>query len=187
MDYAQVPRLGWSAARADGHVTKAELEGVWIEDSGEPQAYFDVAQSSLWLCSGRVTAAWPVGGWSNMLDSDAQDELPAFVPPAAPQESGDDLSVPEPASPILAAAASTLKRRGLVADWKLYLCDLESLEQQVFELEFDTSATPPRRLARGAGRVASQWSARGHTSAWSIEFAAGGVVLVRNEGLLKPN
>ncbi len=185
-DYAQVPRLGWSAARADGHVTEAEIEGVWLKNSGEPQACFDVAESIPWLCAGRVTRAWPVGGWSNLIDSDAQDELPTFVPGAAPTDSGEDWLVPEPASPLIAAAASTLERRGLAAEWSLLLCDLETLEQQVFELELDLTATPPQRVARRAGRVAAEWSGRGHTSAWSIEYAAGGVVLVRSEGVLKP-
>ncbi len=185
-DYSQVPRLGWSAARADGHVTKAEVEGVWIDNLGEPQAYFDVAESVAWLCSGRVTLAWPVGGWSNLLDSDAQDELSTFVPAAAPLHSGDDWRVPEPASALVAAAASTLERRGLAAEWTLLLCDLETLEQQVFELELEPFSTPPQRVARGAGRVASEWSARGHASAWSIEYSAAGVVLVRSEGAVKP-
>ncbi len=185
-DYAQAPRLGWSAARADGLVTKGEVEGVWIEIAGEPQAHFDVAESVQWLCSGRVTLAWPVGGWSNMLDSDAQDELPSFEPPALPLPSGDDWRFQRQSSPLLDASASTLERRGLTAEWSLRLCDLETLEQETFELQIDPAAAGAQRVARGAGRVASQWSARGHETAWSIEYAVGGVVLVRNEGVLKP-
>jgi len=181
----KVPVLGWNASG----VKEGRTPGIWIELAGEPQARFDVAGSVEWLCAGRVQLAWPEGGWANLSGADAQDELPKFEPPARPTADGDDWRLPELDAPLAAAAEATLGRRGESGTTSLSSCNLETLEQLRFELltELPRDAGSVADLvARGAGRAASAWTARGEPFAWSIEYAAHGVVLVRDDGLVKP-
>jgi hypothetical protein len=159
---------------------------VWIESGGEPRAHFDVGASVVWLCSGRVRKAWPVEGWSKLTEADAQEELPVFDPAPVPAHDGDDWRVGPLRSATVDAAETTLGRRGSGGAWSLYLCDLETLEQVAFDLEAASASPDAGRVARGAGRVAAQWSARGRSIAWCIEYSAAGVALVRAEGLVLP-
>ena len=184
-DLSRAPFLGFNAQGVDGHFTGGELQGVWVDFAGEQRAYFDAGASVDWLCSNRVRLAWPVEGWSNLRDADAQDELPKFEPEPIPLESRGDWSIAALHSPIVTAAQATLARRGSSGNWGVTLCDLETLEQARFDL---AEPVPPSTTwtASGMGRMSALWSARGHALAWCIEYRAGGVALVRGEGLVKP-
>lgn len=185
-DIARAPFLSWSASGIDGHFTSGEIRGVWIDEGGEPRAYFDVGDSVEWLCSGRVQLASPVQGWSNLSEADARDESQAFDPPPLPQARSRDWRVPVLASSLADAAQTTLARSGESGVWSLSLCNLETLEQARFELEHSPADDPQAWRARGAGRVAAAWAARGHELAWSLAYSARGVVLVRAEGSVLP-
>ncbi|HTF91057.1 MAG TPA: hypothetical protein VK843_21765 [Planctomycetota bacterium] len=186
-DLSLPPFLSWTAKGIDGHFKSGEIQGVWVDYAGEPLASFDVAASAEWLCAGRILQATPVNGWSNLSGADAQNQLPGFDPKSAPQPVGDDWRIANCASPIVDAAEITLGRRGTSGTWRLKFCNLETLEQVGFELAPDSSTAGGARIAQGAGRLASQWTARGQAFAWCVEYAARGVVLVRDEGIVKPH
>ncbi|MEO6708962.1 MAG: hypothetical protein ABIP42_05245, partial [Planctomycetota bacterium] len=186
-DLSLPPFLSWSGKGVDGHFKSGEIQGVWVDYAGEPLASFDVASSAEWLCAGRILQASPVNGWSNLSGADAQNQLPGFDPKSAPEPQVDDWRIASCASPIVDAAEITLARRGTSGTWKLTFCNLETLEQVGFELVPDSSTGAGARIAQGAGRLASRWSARGQAFAWCVEYAARGVVLVRDEGIVKPH
>jgi len=186
-DIARAPFLSWNASGIDGRFSAGEIQGVWVDFDGEPRAYFDVDASLEWLCSGRVLLASPVQGWSNLREADAQDELPNFDPPPVPQARDEDWLVPQLASSLADAAQTTLARNGASGAWGLSLCNLETLEQARFELERSPDDDPQAWRARGAGRVAADWTRRGQELAWCLSYSAQGVVLVRAEGIVLPD
>ncbi len=185
-DFSRVPSLGWQADGVDGHFRDGAIAGVWIDHAGEPRAHIDVASSVEWLCAGRVHQAWPVEGWSNLSEADAQDDLPKFDPTPIPKSGADDWRFDSLTSPLVDAAQTTLARRGASGTWTLTFCDLSTLEQVSFDLVPESAGASRARVARTAGRVAAEWSARGQAFAWCVEYAASGVVLVRDEGVVQP-
>ncbi|HUR27325.1 MAG TPA: hypothetical protein VM509_04010, partial [Planctomycetota bacterium] len=184
-DQGDAPLLGWNASG----LAEGQTQGIWIDHAGEPRAYFAVADSVDWLCAGRILLAWPVAGWSDLSGADAQDDLPHFEPPAQFVVEGDDWRVTSIDAPLVAAAQATLARRGSSGTCSLTFCNLETLEQRRFELVPElppAGGSAKNYAARGAGRAAAAWSARDESFAWSVEYAARGVVLVREDGLVVP-
>ncbi len=185
-DISSAPFLGWSAGNEGAAFSAGEIRGVWIDKAGEPQAHFDVSSVVPWLCASRVRLAWPSFGWSNLSEPDAQEILPGFEPAPQPETAGDDWRLVSISSPEVDAAKAALQRQGARGEWLLLLCDLETLEQERFELTLLSDEPTAARLARGAGLAAKNWSALGHQLAWCVEFTVGGVALARSEGLVLP-
>lgn len=186
-DVTRAPILGWSGSATEG---RFEQRGVWVDRGGEPFAHFDVGASIDWLLAGRIRLAWPVGGWSNLSEADAAQDLPRFEDLPAPRVAGADWILSGLGSPLCDAAEATLARRGERGEWRLVLLDLETLEELSIPLEPvqapDGSAGPAtERRAPQAGAAAGAWTRRGEHCAWAIEYSAAGVVLVRSEGLVR--
>jgi hypothetical protein len=183
-DLSRAPFLGWNASGIDGQFTQGEIQGVWIDYGSEPRVHFDVGASLEWNCSDRVLLAWPVEGWSNISEAEGHDELANFDPPPVPEVRGDDWRLQGLESSVTIAAQTTLARRGASGEWRLLLCNLHTLEQLRLELQ-PSAAQAGDWIAHGAGRVASAWTRQGHEFAWSVEYSALGIALVREQGLVR--